>query len=283
MYKAGVEILRRHMIKFTIVTSSLNAIELLESTATSILSQSIDNWEWIIVDGASSDGTNQWLQVLASSSANVKVISEPDCGIYDAWNKALPFVEGEWVLFLGAGDKLRSDTVLERCAKLLESVPLSLNLAYGRVALIDNVANTDGELCDQGWEGRTGPWGHGRPSTPNHQGIFHRASMFTEGRKFDTSYRIAGDTAFILPELLQHGGAALNLTIALMLKGGVSGKPEAKLQMLKEIFRINRQTGLARSRVYYQYPAFCYQYLKTIGTLGMRRLQHCFRQSALRH
>lgn len=268
---------------FTIITSTLNALNLLEHTANSIFKQSLENWEWIIIDGSSNDGTHQWALALKAKYGGMKVISERDRGIYDAWNKALPLIKGQWVLFLGAGDQLASDTVLEHCEKLLESVAFSQNLAYGRVKLINSVNDTGGDLCEQGWEGVAGRWGHGRPSTPNHQGIFHRASMFTQGKKFDTSYQIAGDTAFILPELLKRGGAALDITIALMLKGGVSGSPETKLQMLKEIFRINRQTGLVLKRIHYQYPAFCYQYLKAIGTLIARQLQHYFQLSLHRH
>lgn len=246
---------------------------MLQKTADSILSQRYVAWQWIVVDGASSDGTHAWMLDLAATRASIEYISEPDRGIYDAWNKALPLIKGQWVLFLGAGDQLKNDTILQRCTDLLKSVSPLQNLAYGRVELIDSLEDTCGDLCDQGWEGLVGRWGHGRPSTPNHQGMFHRASMFRDGKKFDTSYRIAGDTAFVLPELLERGGTVLDITVALMLKGGVSGKVEARLQMLREVFRINQHAGLGWSRIHYQYSAFCYQFLKAIGILGMRRLQ----------
>jgi glycosyltransferase involved in cell wall biosynthesis len=255
------------MTTFTIITSTLNALPLLKSTAHSVAGQTFDAWQWIVIDGASRDGTPAWLQDFSTTCANMTFISEPDQGIYDAWNKALPLVRGDWVLFLGAGDQLADPKVLETSAVLLAPMPEGKPLAYGRVQLIDHPEDSSGEICDQQWGGVAGKWGHGRPVTPHHQGIYHRASLFREGKKFDTTYRIAGDTAFILAELLAHGGYALDVTVARMLKGGVSGKPQARLLMLREILRVNRACGLAWYKVHYQYAAFLYHAVVTVCLL----------------
>lgn len=265
------------MTTFTIITSALNALPLLKSTARSLAGQTIDAWQWIVIDGASRDGTPAWLQDFSTTCANMIFISEPDRGIYEAWNKALPLIRGDWVLFLGAGDQLADPLVLETSAALLAAVPEGKALAYGRVQLIDHPEDSSGEMCYQQWQGVAGRWGHGRPATPHHQGVFHRASLFREGRKFDTTYRIAGDTAFILPELLAHGGYTLDLTVARMLKGGVSGKPQARLLMLREILRVNRASGLVWHKVYYQYAGFLYHATVTVCLLVLLHVRRCLR------
>lgn len=260
------------MCNITIISSTLNALSLLKLTAGSIFCQTIADWQWIIVDGASIDGTVDWLQEISQEHQNVSFISEPDHGIYDAWNKALPLIQGDWVLFLGAGDKLKSATTLEQCSLMLAAAPPGQGLAYGSVELIDHPQDIAGELSDQRWQGVLGSWGHGRPATPNHQGMFHCTSLFRSGRKFDATYRIAGDTALILPELLENGGHDMGITVSLMLKGGVSGNVRNKILMLREILRVNRSCGLAWKRIHYQYAAFLYHIAEAYFHLTLHRL-----------
>ena len=130
----------------TIITSTLNSLLLLEHTADSIFRQGFKDWQWIIVDGDSSDGTKEWLEDIAGMRRNVKFISEPDQGIYDAWNKALPLVRGAWVIFLGAGDKLKSQDVLQKCVRYLEKISPEINLAYGSVEYIKDIEDSSGTL-----------------------------------------------------------------------------------------------------------------------------------------
>ena len=120
------------MSTVTIITSTLNSLEQLKHTAESIFMQSRGDWQWIIVDGASSDGTREWLNGIAGSHSNVDFISEPDNGIYEAWNKALPLVRGSWVIFLGAGDKLKNADVLQACIKYLDEAT-TLSREYGHI------------------------------------------------------------------------------------------------------------------------------------------------------
>lgn len=260
------------MTTFTIITSTLNALPLLKFTANSIIAQTYTHWQWIVVDGASSDGTAEWLSQVSIEKPNVKFICEPDAGIYDAWNKALPLIEGEWVIFLGAGDRLRATDTLQQCVGLLPTISPRMNLAYGWVELTETPEDRSGTVCMDHWEGLVGRWGHGRPVLPNHQGVFHRVTLFSQGKRFDTSYRIAGDTAFILPELIKNGGYFLDLPIALMLKGGISFSIKHRLLMLKEILRLNRSSGLAWRKVHYQYAAFFYHAIAACCLLVTQKL-----------
>lgn len=246
----------------TIITSALNALPLLQSTFESVLNQNFSDWQWVVVDGASQDGTADWLHELASQYSKINFISEPDKGIYDAWNKALPMIKGDWVVFLGAGDKFKSSNTLSDISVKLGEIPTSMNLAYGRIEFIDDIWDGSGELFDAKWEGVTGRWAYCRPMLPAHQSIFHRAEIFCSPAAFDSSYAIAGDTALLLKEFLSRGGVDLIETTSLVLKGGVSANPKYRLKMLREVLRANREAGLGATRLCYQYSAFFYHFLK---------------------
>src|SRR5688500_8811110 len=93
--------------RFSIITSTFNAAAALPSTAQSLARQTCRDFEWIVMDAASRDGTAEVARGFGELVTTL--VSEPDRGIYDAWNKALPRLRGEWVLFLGAGDSLFAD------------------------------------------------------------------------------------------------------------------------------------------------------------------------------
>ena len=93
---------------FTIITATFNSEKTLERTIKSVLNQSFNNFEYIIIDGNSTDNTlsiiKQFENEFTSKKICYKFISEKDNGIYDAWNKGLSIAVGEWVSFLGSDD-----------------------------------------------------------------------------------------------------------------------------------------------------------------------------------
>ena len=89
-------------------------------------------------------------------------ISEPDKGIYDAFNKACRLVRGEWVLFMGAGDLLHDDMVLARFASAAAQVDCSTEIIYGKVQVTDPDYNNI-ELLNRPWSEMAGRWRGGRP------------------------------------------------------------------------------------------------------------------------
>ena len=88
--------------RFSIITATFNASAMLDRTIASLRSQTYKGFQWIVVDAASTDDTIQ--RVRAASDIVDLLISEPDEGIADAWNKGLARVQGDHVLFLNAGD-----------------------------------------------------------------------------------------------------------------------------------------------------------------------------------
>ena len=116
----------------TIVTSVFNGGHLLENTIKSIISQTYSNIEYIIIDGGSKDQT---IDIIKKYDANIDYwISEPDDGIYFAWNKALQRATGDWIAFIGADDIYKHDAI----EKMMSVALLNRELDYisARIELI---------------------------------------------------------------------------------------------------------------------------------------------------
>lgn len=254
------------MSAITIITSTLNALPQLKQTADSIFQQSSKDWQWIIVDGASSDGTGPWLQETAQLYSSVDFISEPDRGIYDAWNKALTLVNGDWVIFMGAGDTFFDYDTLKNCQQAFNDIDPCVTLAYGGVYWVDPEGKLPDYLNYRKWKGLKGPWRAARPAMPCHQGVFQRSSLFNDGFRFDSRLRIAADGELVLRELLAGKGRDLERTIARMLRGGASTHSKKRLHLICETIYVNWKLG-----IFWQRPLF------QIAVLSSNAIKHLFR------
>lgn len=125
--------------KISIITVTFNAEALIKVTVDSVLSQSYTDFEYIFVDGCSTDRTNdiinEYKVALREKGINCIHISEKDKGIYDAMNKGTKLAQGEWIYFLNAGDQLQTCNVLENIEKYLES---KYSVVYGGTEYVDD-------------------------------------------------------------------------------------------------------------------------------------------------
>jgi len=194
----------------TIITSTLNCAEKLKITANSIRNQSLQNFEWIVADGASTDGT---LDVITQNSDLItKSFSEKDSGVYDAWNSARKFIHGDWVIFLGAGDMFQSGDTLSRLSTKIKLVPESYNFAFGNLQLVDH--NTSRRICHTGVF--TPRWVDLNLSTPPQSATLTRSSI-VKNNHFDSSFRIIADRLF----MIRHSsGRYYNLDLDLVTMDG---------------------------------------------------------------
>lgn len=136
------------MTKFTIVTVTYNAQDALRRTVDSVLAQTYPEIEHLIVDGASTDATLQVAQdymqrsYSACNGHEVRIVSEPDNGLYDAMNKGLDMASGEYVCFLNAGDFYPGDGVIEtlvRNCRLGDTPPETRPaVLYGGTDIVDS-------------------------------------------------------------------------------------------------------------------------------------------------
>lgn len=172
----------------SIVTVVFNDKEGLSRTAQSLENQSCDNFEWIVVDGASVDGTSEWLK--ENFNRRGRWVSEPDSGIYDAMNKGIELSNGQYILFLNAGDLLADDAVVEQ-----------LQIS------IDDLGSRSDLICGTSiWSFKSG-LNVVRQTNPLEQSIWHRmpsvhqsllfSKEFIDRHPYDTSYKLSGDYAII--------------------------------------------------------------------------------------
>lgn len=168
---------------FSIITVTKNNAAGLRLTGKSlVLQQDVPRFEWIVVDGASTDGT---LEVMAEFSAdNVQVVSEPDDGIFHAMNKGLDRAQGRYIWFMNAGDCLAHSFILREIAREIQGA-LGPDFLYG-------------DAREAGRVKAAKPFSHLiRGQITHHQAMLYRRDIIKEMR-FDTRYQIAADYDFTL-------------------------------------------------------------------------------------
>jgi len=161
-----------------LVTVCRNALSSVAITVNSVRQQLYPNMVYIVVDGASTDGTLEYLK--GQSDCIDVLISEPDSGIYDAMNKAVEACPSEsWVMFLNAGDQLFECDVLRKIIGLIEK---DVDMVIGDVQ-IENPGGLRRISCDLNRR-------HEMPAC--HQSMLCRGSML-KGLKFDLNFPVGAD------------------------------------------------------------------------------------------
>ena len=122
---------KKNMAKISIITISYNNLEGLKRTVPSVLSQTYNDYEYIVVDGGSNDGSKEYLE--SKSALITRWISEPDKGIYNAMNKGIAMATGEYCIFMNSGDHFLSAMVLEKAAPELDGT----DYCVGRTIVMD--------------------------------------------------------------------------------------------------------------------------------------------------
>ncbi len=118
---------------FSIITITFNAEATLEPTLQSVAAQQENDYEYLIIDGASKDGT---VALARQYDCVTRIISEPDRGLYDAMNKGIKAATGEYLIFLNAGDSLYTPDTLKKIHDFIgENRP---DILYGETAIVDS-------------------------------------------------------------------------------------------------------------------------------------------------
>ena len=119
-------------MKLTIITINRNNVVGLEKTMLSVASQTYREFEYVVVDGASTDSSVEVIKRLSSQFAHLKWVSEPDKGIYNAMNKGLRNATGDYIQILNSGDVLAGEDVVERMLSALKEND-SPDIFYGNM------------------------------------------------------------------------------------------------------------------------------------------------------
>lgn len=167
---------------FSIITIVRNDCQGLERTRASLAVQADRGFEWILVDGASTDATRPLVRGLLAAG-EARGVSEADGGIYDAMNKGLRLAAGRYVLFLNAGDRLLDESALARARRAIAA------RGDPDIAFFASQMAFGGRILPRPVKPPSYVW-HGQPGL--HQATFVRRSLHL-AHPFAGTYRVCGD------------------------------------------------------------------------------------------
>lgn len=170
------------MKKLTIITINFNHREGLQRTIDSIVNQTFTDYEWIVVDGGSTDGSRELLEKYTDHFA--WWCSEPDNGVYNAMNKGIAHATGEYINFMNSGDIFATSTVLSE----FFAQPRTADIIFGLMAL----EAYDGETVNTPAVPPRYRWWEFYNRGMGHQSEFAKRALFAE-RTFDETLRLTAD------------------------------------------------------------------------------------------
>lgn len=228
----------------TVITATYNSSASIERCLQSVENQSYPFIEHIVIDGNSTDTTTEIIEEYAShvSSRISHWISESDKGVYDAWNKALPHIKGDWVCFLGSDDFYASNDTFEKAVEHLITTPIKTKIVYGKIIIFDQ--SLDNILYTRGCPWTTAKKSFFKGVMIPHPAVFHRAEIFKTYGSFDINYRIAGDYEMLMRILKDTIPEYMDIPIVMMQFGGASSKPETLIQSGEEMLSAFKKNNI---------------------------------------
>ena len=176
--------------KLSIITVNLNNRDGLQRTIDSVVSQTFTDYEWIIIDGGSTDGSRELIEQYQDHFAYW--CSEPDKGIYNAMNKGIAHAKGEWLQFLNSGDWLYENTTLEK----VFSKEYNAEIIYGMMSRKDGIPN------NQDMMKTTLHWSDFISGSLPHQSTFIRRELFNRIGLYDEKLKAISDWKFFVTAIV---------------------------------------------------------------------------------
>jgi glycosyltransferase involved in cell wall biosynthesis len=208
----------------SIIIATYNSGKTLKETLKSVQSQVFQDWECIVVDGDSKDNTISIIVEFVKDDSRFRYISEPDKGIYDAFNKGWKLSKGEWVYYLGSSDILLPDGL----EKLMEEEHPDAAIVSGHIyaQMIDGTTKL---AYSRGWRG-------------SHQAKITRRTVIEKYGGFDDSFRIVADEDLICK--IRYSGLKLDnvdVFVAKFSVDGMSSKFKSVYYKGKELYRVYKK------------------------------------------
>ncbi len=209
----------------TIIIATYNAEKTLKSALDSIINQIYQNWECLIIDGNSQDKTLTIIKTYNKLDKRINFISEPDNGIYDAFNKGWKAAKGEWIYYLGADDTLQKDGL----QSFYNNISSSVDVIYGNVYL---------KTGNKTKEGISPEPNNLANNMACHQSICMKKKCIEELGGFNLKYKVCADYALVQKALIyKKKFKHFDKFVAIFNCSGVSTNYRADI----EVFNIDRE------------------------------------------
>jgi len=231
-------------MKISLITISYNSENSISKTFSSVKSQSFNQFEYLLIDGGSKDGT---LTIAKKQNHISKIVSEPDKGIYDALNKGIKNSTGEIIGFLNSDDTFYDENSLQH---IFDAFDDKTDCVFGDLTYTDK-----SEKVKRVWKGsafKKGAFEKGW--MPAHPTFYCRKSVYKKLGLYDDSFKIAGDFELMLRFLEKHNirSKYIPRTLVNMKVGGASNNGlKSKLDILKEEFRAFDQNDISINKLSY--------------------------------
>lgn len=211
-------------IKISIITINYNNSKGLRKTLSSVVSQTFSNFELVVIDGNSIDGSKI---ILEEFKSNINyIVSEPDNGIYQAMNKGIQAAKGVYLFFLNSGDDLVHDNALSEAAKHLKDE----DLVYFNINRLKDNQLTVKEVPSKM------SFFYLHNDTIPHQSIFIKKELFNKVGLYDESLKLVSDWKFIITALIKYDASYKHVSevFSNFYEGGVSSSKGSFEAMEKE-------------------------------------------------
>lgn len=215
-------------VLISIITINFNNLEGLKKTMASVLGQTWKEFEYIVIDGGSTDGSATYIE---SQSNNIDYwVSEPDAGIYNAMNKGIKVAKGEYLLFLNSGDELFSNEVLDqnyRHISLYDIIYFNLNVVGEKETFIKKYPD---QLLFSYFVNDTLP----------HPATFIRKVIFDKVDLYDESLKIVSDWKFFIQSICKfnYSYKRINETLSTFYLDGLSSAPNNRDMIFDEKHKV---------------------------------------------
>ena len=210
--------------KLSIITINYNNLEGLKRTFESVVNQTWQEFEYIIIDGGSTDGSAEYIK---SQENNIDYwVSEPDSGIYNAMNKGILKASGEYLLFLNSGDHLFSNFVLEENHNFLfEKDLICFNLNF-----VDDIKSWIGKYPNQL------NFSHFILDTLPHPATFIKKQLFETVGLYNERFKIVSDWKFFIESICKFNCSYIRIdeTLSTFYLDGLSSRPQNKGLIFRE-------------------------------------------------
>lgn len=206
----------KKILKFSIIVVSLNTKDFFLKTINSIIKQEYKNFEIIVIDGKSIDGTQD--VILKKKKYFSKYIIEKDTGVYHAMNKGIVLSKGEWIIFMNSGDIFFNKFVLQKISK---KISFKLDVIFGDTSIDHLFLN----VCK-----KSNYFHENTAIMPFcHQSVFVKSSLLKK-QNFSLKYRYSSDFNFFYSCYLNKKNfKKINLIISKVVSGGLADKNRQKV------------------------------------------------------
>jgi len=253
-------------MKLSIITINRNNAAGLEKTMCSVSTQTCKEFEYVVIDGASTDGSVEVIKKLESEFANLKWLSEHDSGIYNAMNKGIRMATGNYIQILNSGDILASSEVVAKMFKSLESMSYP-DIMYGNM-IKDSINGK--KVRDKGFAGKIPTMIDFFHGTLNHDPAYIKRCLFEKYGYYREDLPITADWRWYV-EAIPFGGVKpvyVDIDVTVFDMTGVSETQIAKREKERdeELKRI-LPLGVYQDYKNYHFPIEQWTRIKKIGVV----------------